>query len=276
MEEPLLGDVPLVVLINRNSASASEIVAGAIQDLDRGVIVGSRSFGKGLVQTIAPLPYNAQLKITTAKYYTPSGRCIQEIDYMQKAKDGVLAVTPESLRQKFKTQGGRIEYASGGITPDSVVPEPEASALHRELLRKAMYFKFASRYLVGRRDSAARLDNDTLLAQFQRYLDEQKFSYRDDAEAKMAEVDSAAIKANYPERIRASIAQLRTMLAEAHREGLDRHRTEVLRSLKVEIMGRTKGDHGRIEASFSDDGEIKAASGLLANPHAYGRRLKGG
>src|SRR5258708_18889109 len=118
-----------------------------MQGLDRGRIVGTRSFGKGLVQTITPLPYNTQLKITTAKYYTPSGRCIQEIDYMHKNKDGVFAITPDSLRHQFKTVKGRPEYERGGITPDTVVAEPDASALHKELLRKAMYFKFATRYV---------------------------------------------------------------------------------------------------------------------------------
>lgn len=273
-EEPMLPDVALVVLVNRNSASASEIVAGAIQDLDRGIILGTRSFGKGLVQTITALPYNTQLKITTAKYYTPSGRCIQEIDYMHKGKDGVFAITPDSLRQQFKTLKGRPEYERGGITPDTIVSEPESSALHKELLRKAMYFKFGTRYSSIYKDTTAKRDDDELVKAFQAFLDEQKFSYQDDGEAKLKEFSDVAEKSKYSSVVTDIIDRLRTQITSEKTKGLDRNKVEVLRALRMEVVSRYKGEHGRIEASVVGDAQIAVAQGLLANPKEYARRLR--
>ena len=272
-EEPMLPDVPLIVAVNRNSASASEIVAGAIQDLDRGVIVGSRSFGKGLVQTITPLPYNTKLKITTAKYYTPSGRCIQEIDYMHKNKDGVFATTPDSLKRQFKTQRGRIEYELGGIIPDSAVAEPEQSALHKELLRKSIYFKFASHYMIAHKQLSSPLSENDILKEFQSFLDDQKFMYQDDAESKLKELREIADKSKYSAAVLDAIDHMKTQLETEKEKGLDRHRTEVLHTLKMEIMSRYRGEDGRIEASLQDDPQILAAEGLLTNMKEYARRL---
>ena len=146
-EEPILPTAPVIVLTDRGSASASEIVSGALQDLDRAVVVGTRTFGKGLVQTILPLDYGAQLKITTARYYTPSGRCIQEIDYMHKDKNGVFAVTPDSLRKEFHTAHGRKVFEHGGVTPDSVVKEVDEGPMVKELQRRSLFFKFVNKYV---------------------------------------------------------------------------------------------------------------------------------
>ena len=272
-EEPMLPDVPLVVLVNRNSASASEIVAGAIQDLDRGILLGTRSFGKGLVQTVAALPYNTQLKITTAKYYTPSGRCIQEIDYMHKNKDGVFAVTPDSLRHKFKTLKGRTEYELGGITPDTAVSELEQSALHKELLRKSMYFKFAVQYAATHHAVPASVDNAAIMSDFQKFLSEQKFTYQEETEAKLKEVRDLAEKSKYSGDVMSSIDHLVSQISQEKTNGIERNKEEVLRAVKTELMSRYKGEHGKIEASFENDRQLTAAKGLLHNAREYSKRL---
>ncbi len=272
-EEPMLPDVPLVVLVNRNSASASEILAGAIQDLDRGIILGTRTFGKGLVQTITPLVYNTQLKITTAKYYTPSGRCIQEIDYAHKGKDGLFAITPDSLRKQFKTLRGRKEYELGGIQPDTSVEDQQHNTFYDELNRKSMFFRHATRYEAMHKVEPVRLDDDSLIADFRRFLDDQHFVYEDEAEVKARELKDVAQKSKYNQAILAEIDKLGKSLSEGKATDLERNRKDVLSSLKVEIASRYNGEHGRIEASLTDDVQLTAARGLLKNGKEYSRRL---
>jgi len=274
-EESMLADIPLVVIVNHNSASASEIVAGALQDLDRGVILGTRSFGKGLVQTIAPLPYNAQLKITTAKYYTPSGRCIQEIDYQHKNKDGVFAITPDSLRHQFKTLKGRTEYELGGITPDTAVAEQEPSAIYKELLRKSMLFKYATRYASAHKESTKAMNDEELLGALQKFLDEQKFTHQEEGDTKLNEFRELADRSKYSPAVFDEIDRLKTQLAKEKANALQRNKQEILRALKMEIMSRYRGERGRIEASMEGDVQLQAAKGLLLNEKAYTRKLRG-
>jgi len=272
-EEPMLPDVPLVVLVNRNSASASEILAGAIQDLDRGIILGTRTFGKGLVQTIAPLPYNTQLKITTAKYYTPSGRCIQEIDYSHKGKDGLFAVTPDSLRKLFKTLKGRTEHELGGIQPDTAVDDSPHNTFYDELIRKSMFFKYATRYASAHKIMPAHIDDDSVLANFRQFLDDLHFSYDDEAEVKVNELREVAQKSKYSAVVLDEIDRLKKSLSEGKATDLERNRRDVLGALRVEIASRFKGDKGRIEASLPVDVQLAAARGLLKNETEYARRL---
>jgi carboxyl-terminal processing protease len=274
-EEPMVPDLPLVVLMNRNSASASEIVAGAIQDLDRGVILGTRSFGKGLVQTISPLPYNAQLKMTTAKYYTPSGRCIQEIDYQHKGKDGLFAITPDSLRQEFKTAKGRKEFEAGGITPDTNVASEEQSSVNKELLRKSMYFKFATRYAAAHKDSTITMSDEELVKNFKTFIADQKFTFQDDGELKLNELNDIADKSHYSKVVMDEIGNLRTRLETEKANSIDRNKSEVLRGLKMEIMSRYGGETARIEASIDGDVQLQAAKNLLLNQKRYKKMLGG-
>ncbi len=271
-EEPMLPSTPLVVLINRGSASASEIVAGAIQDLDRGVILGTRSFGKGLVQTIAPLSFNAQLKITTAKYYTPSGRCIQEINYARRSKDGVFEVFPDSLKKEFKTLKGRTELEAGGITPDSTLPLPDHSNLFNELIRRSLPFKFAARY--GASHAALPASPDSLLHAFEEFLAESHFSYADEGEVKVRDLAAFAEKEKYSPEVRAEIESLRKRIAGDYTRSLAQHAPEVLPALKQELMARWNGDKGRIEASLADDVQVNAAIGILRNQKVYSRLLR--
>jgi carboxyl-terminal processing protease len=274
-EEPILPDVPMIVLTNHNSASASEIVAGAIQDLDRGVILGTRSFGKGLVQTISQLPYNTQLKITTAKYYTPSGRCIQEIDYQHKNRDGVFAVTPESLRHQFKTLKGRPEFELGGITPDSVVADAEPGSLLKELLRKSMIFRYATRYASSHKDSSLTVSDAELLTGLKKFLADEKFTFQEESDLKLNELADISSRSKYSPTVKETIEKLRTQLAEEKTNSLERNQSEVLRALRMELMSRYRGEKGRVDASLAGDLQLQAARGVLLRPGLYKQLLTG-
>jgi carboxyl-terminal processing protease len=272
-EDPLIPDLPMIILVNGQSASASEVVAGAIQDLDRGLIVGTRSFGKGLVQTVMPLVYNTQLKITTAKYYTPSGRCIQEINYGDRNAKGVFTTIPDSLKRKFKTMKGRLELEAGGIEPDSIVREPEPSALYQELMRRSMFFRFASWYTSVHPDTPKVFNDEILLRDFKKFLDSLKFAYTDEVEVKLNELCDLAEKCKYSAEIKSYVAELKSKLTAEKNIALDRHSKELLSSLKTEIMSRYKGEKGRIEEGLRDDIQVKTAIDLLSDRKAYDKRL---
>ncbi len=276
-EDPIAGDIPLAVIINKNSASASEIVAGAIQDLDRGIIVGTRSFGKGLVQTITQLSYNTSLKITTARYYTPSGRSIQEIDYKHKNSDGVFLVTPDSLRREFATEHGRKFLDAGGIAPDSTVPEVEHDALSQELIQRAMFFMFATHYVsqhpTGNGDFTV---DDAILKEFEDYVKEKKFDFKDDAEEKLSELKDVVQKEKYGSTLIASLDNIGAQLEKEKVSAFTRHADELREELREEIVERYAGDKGRIKASLDDDVQVQAAAKLLGAKRVYVAMLKPG
>lgn len=272
-EEPIFPELPIVILVNRQSASASEIVAGAIQDLDRGIVLGTRTFGKGLVQTITPLLYETQLKITTAKYYTPSGRCIQEIDYTKKNQTGVFTAVPDSLKRKFKTLKGRLELEAGGIQPDTVINEMEHSSYYNELNRRSLFFKFATRYASTHDDTTAEFQSDSLFKEFQEFLNEQKFTYQDEIEIKLKELCDVAEKCKSSDATRAEIEKLKKHLQEEKSTSALRYRNEIMTAIKPEIMSRYKGERGKIEESLKIDIQVKAAISLLESPKEYTRRL---
>ena len=276
-EDPIAGDIPLAVLINKNSASASEIVAGAIQDLDRGILVGTRSFGKGLVQTITQLGYNMSLKITTARYYTPSGRSIQEIDYKHKNSDGVFPVTPDSLRHEFATVHGRKFLDAGGIAPDSTVAEAEHSALSQELVQKAMFFMFATHYVSQHHTGNGNFTvDDALLKEFEEYVKEKKFDFKDDAQEKLTELKDVFQKEKYGSTMAASLDAIGVQLEKEKASAFTRHADELREELREEIVERYAGDKGRIRASLDHDVQVQTAAKLLGTKRVYVALLKQG
>ena len=272
-EEPVASSVPLVVLTDRNSASASEIVAGSLQDLDRALIVGTRTFGKGLVQTILPLNYGAQLKITTARYYIPSGRSIQEIDYIHRDKNGVFTITPDSLRKEYRTARGRKVFELGGIAPDSAVEPVDLGPMVRELHRKSMFFRFANRYVAEHKADSSGVVTDEVLADFRTFLEKEKFDFQEETEKKVGDLRQSAEKSRYSKEVIADLDRLTAALAKEKTRGFDRYVDHIRNELTIELGGRLRNDRGRIEASFKSDTQLRTALGLLQNQKQYRQRI---
>ena len=272
-EDPLLPATPLILLTDRGSASASEIVAGALQDLDRALIVGTRTFGKGLVQTILPLNFGAQLKITTARYYIPSGRSIQEIDYQHRDKNGIFATVPDSLRREFKTSKGRKEFEFGGIAPDSVVKDEDVGPMVRELIRKALFFKFANSYCSDHKSEKITGVTPSILSAFRAFLDREKFDYQEDMEGKITDLRQLADRSHYTKDVTETLDRLELTLRKEKLHGFDRYEDHITNELNIELMARLGGDRGRIEASLKNDPQLIAAEGLLKNHRAYAKKL---
>lgn len=275
LEEPLLPTAPLVVLTDRNSASASEIVSGALQDLDRALIVGTRTFGKGLVQDVERLPYGAQLKFTTARYYIPSGRSIQEIDYMHKDRNGVFAIVPDSLKRMFRTANGRKVYEYGGITPDSIVTEEELGPMVRELYRKSMFFKFANKYMGDHKGEMFAGITGAHIEAFRKFLDEQKFDYQEEADGKLKEIRQIADRSHYNKEVLADLDLLAAAMDKEKARGFERYKDHIARELNIEFMARAKGDQGRIAASLENDPQYEAAVGILKKASLYMKKISG-
>jgi carboxyl-terminal processing protease len=273
-QPPMIPDVPMAVLVDQGSASASEIVAGAIQDLDRGIIVGERTFGKGLVQTISRISETSSVKITTARYYTPSGRCIQEIDYAHRTKDGVFATIPDSLKHTFRTSNDRKVLEGGGINPDSTVEEEDEGKAIAELVRKAMFFKFANTYAVTHKTLPENFEvSDALLSQFEDFLKEQKFDYQEDSEIKLKELKEIATKERYNKAFLDDVNQLDKMIGSEKERKIQRYKNEMRNYLKAEIEGRINGEKAEIASTFQDDRQLNVAVGLLKNSKVYDRLL---
>jgi carboxyl-terminal processing protease len=269
--------IPLVVIINRGSASAAEIVAGAIQDLDRGIILGQRSYGKGLVQIVRPLSYNTQLKVTTAKYYIPSGRCIQALDYSHPNEDGSVGVIPDSLISVFKTKNGRQVKDGGGIAPDiEVVPET-LSQIATELYMRNYIFDFATRYYWTHPDIKSpeqfRL-SDQDYSDFKKFLTERKFSYKTVTEESFSEMISDAKKEKYYDTNRELFNSLEKGITHTLDQDLVASRPEISQLLGEEIIARYFYEDGAIEWTLRSDEQVKKAISILADKNMYSSILE--
>ncbi|MFN4233612.1 MAG: S41 family peptidase [Bacteroidia bacterium] len=278
LNSPLDLEIPLVVIINENSASASEIVAGAIQDFDRGVVIGERSFGKGLVQQTRPLSYNAQLKVTVAKYYTPSGRCIQKLDYSHKDDEGKATKIADSLITAFKTKGGRIVYDGNGIEPDINTENREFSVISAVLLGKNHIFDYATRYRVKHESISNARDfklSDQDFDDFVKFLEGKDYSYTTTTEKMLDEIKSSAEKEKYLKDIENELESLSNIVKKNKQNDLYRFKEEIKELLENEIVSRYYFQRGRIENSFSHDLDIKKANEILNDNKLYSQILKG-
>ena len=271
-EQPVDSVMPLIILVNSGSASASEIVAGALQDLDRAVIMGNRTFGKGLVQTTRDLSYNTKLKVTTAKYYIPSGRCIQALDYTHRNADGSVGTIPDSLITVFKTKNGRLVKDGGGVTPDIRNVQDTLSALSFKLVQDYMIFDFATEY-ASKHKSIATPDkfdiHDDIYKEFHEYLTAKKFSYESRSELTLKSLIETAKKEHYYDGTKNEFAALEKGLTLDLNQDLDKNSEEIRDLLKDEIVSRYYYQKGAIIAALVSDKEIRSVKSLFQNPAEY-------
>ena len=278
MMEPVDVNLPLVILVNGSSASASEIVAGALQDLDRAVVVGSRTYGKGLVQNVFPLSYNTQVKITVAKYYIPSGRCIQEIDYGHKDASGGVSEIPDSLITAYKTKHGRTVYDGKGIAPDVTTDTTKLSTVLYNLITKYIIFDYATKYavahpLIGPAETFRLSDED--YNDFVAFTGKKGFEYTTVAEKELETMKKAAIYENSWNDIESLYNSMKEAIATHKKHELIENKEDISAILQQEIVSRYYYQKGRIISTLSDDKELKSATDVLKNQVSYTSILDG-
>lgn len=272
------GEIPLVVLVNSRSASASEIVSGAIQDLDRGVIIGQRSFGKGLVQNTRDLSYNTKLKVTTAKYYIPSGRCIQALDYSSRNEDGSVGKVPDSLKTAFATRNGREVWDGGGVNPDIVLEPHKYSNILRSIMSKRHIFDFANKYYrehASISNPFAFTISQELYDDFANYLMDKEYEYETKTEKAIKKLQKEAEKEKYSNDLETELQALLSKMDYSKTNDIERFQDEISEVLEGEIVTRYYFQKGRIEASLKHDKEIEKAIEVLNNPALYNGILSG-
>jgi carboxyl-terminal processing protease len=274
---PIDKNIPIFVIVNRNSASASEIIAGALQDLDRAVIVGERTFGKGLVQTTRDLSYNAKLKVTTAKYYIPSGRCIQALDYSHRNPDGSIAYVPDSLISEFKTTRGRKVYDGGGITPDIKIEIPENTPITNHLLTNFIIFDFATNYS-SRYDSVSKPGffalSDTEYQKFIEFAMGKNMVYKSETEDVLNKLVETATREKYYAVAKNEIDALSKRLKHGVKEDMNFFKSEIKTLLSAEILKRFFYQKGAIQYEIIHNNSIQKAVQLSKDLDAYNSLLK--
>ena len=277
--EPLDLDIPLVILVNEGSASASEIVSGAIQDLDRGVIIGQRTFGKGLVQNILPMSYNTQIKVTVAHYYLPSNRCIQEIDYSKKNKKTTDTIAKaDTLGKPFYTANGRVVYEGHGIQPDVKIEPDMMSTITTHLYAKNLFFKYANKFYSEHKSIKSPkefLITDKIYDDFMQFVKDEGFTFTSNSEKEIKELEKIAKVEGYLDEIQPVLDQAVAKIEEEKEKDLINNRNEIEMLLKNEIVSRYFYQKGRIIATLDDDKELKKAFEIILDQEEYKNILKG-
>ena len=276
-ETPVDTEIPIVFLTSRGTASASEILSGSMQDYDRAVLVGERTFGKGLVQNILPLPYNAQMKVTIAKYYIPSGRCVQALDYSHKDADGRPLPVPDSLRTAFRTAGGRVVYDGDGIEPDVAVDVPLVSDVAYSLVTKFLIFDYANRYVEKHEklgDVADFVVDEALYEDFLKFMEDKDYGYKLSSERVLDDFKRAVEADSCLDAVRTQYEALAKTLADTKQGDLRRHQKEISAYLREEIASRYYYQAGRAEAELAGDETVNTAIEILLDQDRYRALLK--
>jgi carboxyl-terminal processing protease len=272
LNNPVDTEIPLAILVSEGSASASEIVAGALQDYDRAVLIGKKTFGKGLVQTTRPLAYNSQLKVTTAKYYIPSGRCIQALDYTHRKADGTVDRFADSLKTSFKTQNGRIVYDGGGLDPDIVVEDAYLGTVTTGLINSGLIFDYATRYCAEHQqkpDLKMFSLSDLEYEKFMAFIRENKFTYTTPLERNTRQLIESAKQEKYFAELEPHLNALRSRVENGKNDDLNRFRAEIKQVLEEQIAFNYGLNEGQADASLRRDNAVIEAKKVLQNTSSY-------
>lgn len=275
LNAPVDTEIPLIVIINGRSASASEIVSGALQDLDRAVLVGRNSFGKGLVQSTKPLTYNTQMKITTAKYYIPSGRLIQRLDYGNKVNGKAIAVA-DSIKQQFKTINGRPVVDGEGIQPDVLIEEEQYSKIAQSLLQNNLTFKYANIFKSKNQSIATPMQfdvSDEVFTDFENYLKDKDYSYKTKTEESLKQFIEQTKSDKYYSLLKDELDKLEEELIATKQGDLQANKQEIKELLEYEIVKRYYFDKGKVEVTFDDDIDLAKAISILRDAKQYNKIL---
>ena len=269
--------IPLVILVNGNTASASEIVSGSIQDYDRGIIIGQRTFGKGLVQNVIPIAYNSKIKVTIAKYYIPSGRCIQAINYFHRRTGDGPSKVPDSLINAFKTKGGRTVYDGGGIEPDIKLKTEKFSQVTADLYAGNYFFNFANLY-VEQHDSipdpGVFMISDSLFDAFKNFVGD-TLNYKTETEEVIKQLKESANREDYLQSIDSTIQKLTDEVKNEKKKDIDKNKKEIKQLLRLEIVTRYYYQKGKVQSALLDDPEVAKAIEVINNSNLYNSILKG-
>lgn len=270
-------EIPLIVLANGRSASAAEIVSGVLQDYDRAILIGQRTFGKGLVQATFRLPYNTQVKVTTSKYYIPSGRCIQALDYSHKSEDGVAGKTADSLRRAFKTKGGRTVYDGAGLEPDILLEATDNLPVIASLTGQNHFFDYANIYATDNKTIKPALEfslSDAEYQAFATWLKGKKYDYQTPLDKQVEQLSEIIKKDKNNANLQTTLNNLKQQISQNKANDILTHKKEIKRRLEEEIVARYYQERGVIEASFGEDQEVQEALKLFKDKAKMMKILK--